>query len=101
MLTPITAQGNDTMNIQIPNPFTYQSRKEFLPVVKSIVIDTNSELTLDFNGVDMIDSSALGMLLIAREKARGTEGRVSLINCNDKIKKILTVAQFDMLFKIP
>ena len=90
--------GNKKMIIQIPNPFNYKSRKAFLPQI--LRQSPDSELILDFSGVDMLDSSALGMLLMAREKAKGAGNKVSLVNCNDRIKKILEVAQFNMLFKI-
>jgi HptB-dependent secretion and biofilm anti anti-sigma factor len=86
------------MKIQIPNPFNYSARKDFLPQILKQPVD--SELILDFNGVDMLDSSALGILLMVREKSKGSGKKVTLLNCSDNIKKILEVAQFHMLFDI-
>ncbi|MBF0358355.1 MAG: STAS domain-containing protein [Magnetococcales bacterium] len=86
------------MIIQIPNPFNYHARKDFLPQIQENPED--SELILDFNGVSSLDSAALGMLLMAREQCKGIKGRISLINCNDTVKQILTIAQFHMLFDI-
>ncbi|MBF0358798.1 MAG: STAS domain-containing protein [Magnetococcales bacterium] len=85
------------MRIQIPNPFDFSARKSFLPQINNI---TDNVLILDFDGVETIDSAALGMLLMSRERAKKFKSKVSLINCNTKIKKILEVAQFHILFKI-
>jgi hypothetical protein len=63
------------VRIQIPNPFNYGSRKDFLPQLKGDM--ANFDLILDFSGVDILDSSALGMLLLAREKVKGTKGKIS------------------------
>lgn len=84
--------------IKVPNPFTYGAKQRFLPQLRENF--TDYELVLDFEGVDYVDSSALGMLLMARERVGGTKARISLINCNPKIQKILTMAQFHVLFKI-
>ncbi|MBF0195959.1 MAG: STAS domain-containing protein [Magnetococcales bacterium] len=86
------------MIIQVPNPFNYHARKEFLPKIQENPVD--SELTLDFEGVSSLDSAALGMLLMAREQCKGVKGRISLINCSEPVKQILTIAQFHMLFDI-
>ncbi len=87
------------MNIQIPDPLNYMSRKDILPQI--MTLPTGSELTLNFNGVTTIDSSGLGILLLAREKVKGSSSKkVSLVNCNDQIKKIFEIAQFHILFKI-
>ncbi|MBF0455896.1 MAG: STAS domain-containing protein [Magnetococcales bacterium] len=84
--------------IKVPNPFDFSARKHFLPQIKQDM--ENFELVLDFSGVNHLDSSALGMLLMAREKVGGTRARISLVNCNQKIQRILSVAQFHMLFRI-
>jgi HptB-dependent secretion and biofilm anti anti-sigma factor len=89
---------NEKREISLPNPFDYNSRKQFLPLIKGNL--DNIDLVLDFNGVETLDSSALGMLLMARERVGGIKSRISLINCSDRIRKILTVAQFHMLFRM-
>lgn len=98
MNTQSSSTGNQTKRISIPNPFDYKSRKSFLPLLRDNMDDC--ELILDFKGVQHLDSSALGMLLMAREKVGGSRARISLVNCNENIRKILTIAQFDILFKI-
>jgi HptB-dependent secretion and biofilm anti anti-sigma factor len=87
------------MKIQVPSPFNYTTRRDFFTQISELPVD--SELILDFCRVDVLDASALGMLLIAREKVNGSEKRVSLVNCNTNVKQILEAAQFNTLFRIP
>ena len=47
-----------------------------------------------------LDSSALGMLLLLRDHAGGDQAEVEIVNCSPDVKKILTISNFDQLFKI-
>lgn len=47
-----------------------------------------------------IDSSALGMLLLLRDAAGGDKSDVTIITGNEEVKKILTISNFEKLFKI-
>ncbi len=92
----MTAQSSSkTKTIMIPQPFDYNARKSFLPLFKDV---SGAEVLLDFRNVDHMDSSALGMLLMAREKIDSK--KITLINCTNNIKDLLKLAQFHMLFTI-
>lgn len=57
-------------------------------------------LTLDLSGVDYIDSSALGMLLLLQGEA-GKQGiGIALGGCRPFVLHVLTTANFHKLFKI-
>lgn len=58
------------------------------------------ELDLDLGGVDYIDSSALGMLLLLKERADAVRKRVSLRNCNGVVRQVLDIANFGKIFSI-
>jgi anti-anti-sigma regulatory factor len=47
-----------------------------------------------------MDSSALGMLLLLREKLGGQSSKIEFVNVNEEVMKILKVAKFDQLFTI-
>jgi anti-anti-sigma factor len=47
-----------------------------------------------------MDSSALGMLLLIRERATANNQRVSLSGCKGTVKQILDVANFGRLFQM-
>lgn len=59
-----------------------------------------SELQIDLSGVEYLDSSALGMLLILKERAGATNKRIALTNCRGAVKQVLDIANFSKLFPI-
>lgn len=86
--------GNLTVNVVAPNKFTYDSR-DWLATTKSL---TNSakEIIIDLSNTEYVDSSALGMILILRDKTPD----ISLVGCKADVRKILDIANFGKLFKI-
>jgi HptB-dependent secretion and biofilm anti anti-sigma factor len=58
------------------------------------------ELELDLGGVDYLDSSALGMLLLLKEHADGAHKPVVLSNCRGMVKAVLDSANFDKIFSM-
>ncbi|MBE0493604.1 MAG: STAS domain-containing protein [Thiomicrospira sp.] len=57
------------------------------------------QFQVDLSTTTFMDSSALGMLLLLREKA-GDSVHIELINADDEVSKILQIAQFQQLFTI-
>jgi anti-anti-sigma factor len=58
------------------------------------------ELEIDLGKVEYLDSSALGMLLLLRERAENSRKRVMLSNCRGTVKQVLDIANFGKLFRI-
>jgi len=56
------------------------------------------ELDVDLGAVDYLDSSALGMLLMLREKAQAANKAVVLSNCRGAARQVLEIANFGKLF---
>jgi anti-anti-sigma factor len=57
-------------------------------------------LTLELSGVDYIDSSALGMLLLLQGEAEKQEIGITLAGCRPFVLNVLTTANFHKLFRI-
>ncbi|MBA1446254.1 MAG: STAS domain-containing protein [Chromatiales bacterium] len=55
---------------------------------------------IDLSNALYMDSSALGMLLVLRERAGGPKADITLIGFNDDIEQILNVSRFENLFKL-
>jgi anti-anti-sigma factor len=58
------------------------------------------EYVIDLEGVSYINSSAFGVLLTIRETFGITNNEISLINVSDEVKQMLSVVNFDRLFKV-
>jgi len=59
-----------------------------------------SEVVIDLQGVDYLDSSALGMLLLLRDKCKSLSKPLCLANCAGTVREVLRVANFDKLFPL-
>lgn len=76
--------------------FDYRCRESFQVAYKNH--PKNSEYIIDFKSVRYMDSSALGLLLILRERNGGDGSRIHLINCNSSVKELLKTVKFTNLF---
>jgi anti-anti-sigma factor len=59
-----------------------------------------AQFVIDMDKTSYMDSSALGMLLLLRERTQGDKNRVKLINVSEDVLDILEIAQFQQLFNI-
>ena len=85
--------------IKVDGRFDFSAHQEFRDAYESISSDINSYV-VDLNNTSYLDSSALGMLLLLRDHAGGDNADVKIVKCNDDVKKILTISNFEQLFTI-
>ncbi len=86
--------------LQLQGRFDFNAHREFREAVESALAATAKEIHVDLRGVDYLDSSALGMLLMLRDKAKGGGREVSLTGCSGAVKQVLDIANFGKLFRI-
>ncbi len=96
--TNISDDGR-TASIRINGRFDFSLHNDFRKSYKDISLQ-GGEYIVDLSGTDYLDSSALGMLLLLKEHAEAQSAKVRLINYNDEIREILTIASFDKLFSL-
>ena len=87
--------------ITLNGRFDFNSHREFRNGYDSLLRDgALKELELDLANVDYLDSSALGMLLLLRERAAAANKSIALANCRGIVAQVLEVANFNKLFTI-
>lgn len=92
---------NGKATISMTGRFDFNSQREFRSAYEEAIKGYGvNELEVDLAGVDYIDSSALGMLLLLKEKASAANKEVCLVNCRGTVLQILEVANFNKLFPI-
>ncbi len=99
----MAVSGNDTdggakVNIVISGRFDFNDHMQFRDAYKAYA--ASAAYTLNMSSAEYMDSSALGMLLLLREHAGGDSAKIKVTGCNDEIKKILTIANFQKLFDV-
>lgn len=97
-----TQQSNDksTTTITICGRFDFNLYKGFRDAYEEGLNNGNAHFIINFAQTEYMDSSALGMLLVLRERCGGDSASIHLTNCNSEIKNILAISNFDKLFKI-
>lgn len=95
----VTTSGNCTV-VSLKGRFDFNAHREFREAVDKATQESASEIRIDLDGVDYLDSSALGMLLMLRDKAKGQSKTVSLANCRGAVKQVIEIANFSKLFQI-
>ncbi len=92
------ADGTE-LSIFIAGRFDFSSHQEFCATYESA--DPRPEqYIIDMTATTYLDSSALGMLLLLRDYAGGDHAKISIVNCNEDVRKILTISNFEQLFDI-
>ena len=66
----------------------------------SLIADGTSQIVVDLEEVDFIDSTGLGVLVGAVRRARGADGDVRLVCTNSRILKVFGVTGLDEVFVI-
>jgi len=87
--------------IQLSGRFDFSVFRRFRESYEPMLEDPGlEEIRVDLAAVEHMDSAALGMLLLLREKAVERGKRVSLSRCTPAVRQILTIANFDQLFEV-
>jgi len=100
MVIDMTHAGEQLL-VRLVGRFDFTTRGQFIPEVEeALPAVPGGEIRIDMSGVEYIDSSALGMLLMLRDKAKRHAKTVTLAGAQGMVRDIITTAQFDKLFSI-
>ncbi len=87
--------------LKLNGRFDFNTHRDFRAAYEPLLADSAIKaVTVDFAGVDYLDSSALGMLLMLRDKMSGVNKDVSLAGVQGNVKQVLDIANFGKLFRI-
>jgi HptB-dependent secretion and biofilm anti anti-sigma factor len=98
-ITAKATADNSELTIAIDGRFDFSTHQEFRKAYESCD-PAPASFIVDMQATTYLDSSALGMLLLLRDYAGGDHANVRIVNCNDDVKKILTISNFEQLFEI-
>ncbi|OYY95022.1 MAG: anti-anti-sigma factor [Hydrogenophilales bacterium 28-61-23] len=87
--------------LKLNGRFDFHSHRDFRTAYEDAMQETGvHEIVIDFQDVDYLDSSALGMLLLLREKSEAVGKTVSLTGLQGMVKQVLEIANFGKLFTV-
>jgi len=94
-----TYDGKATLRLK--GRFQFDSHREFRSAYEPYIADPAMRVVVvDFSGVDYLDSSALGMLLLLREKLMAVRKEAEITGAKGAVKQVLDIANFARLFRI-
>lgn len=100
MQITVRADGKRAV-VRLSGRFEFSAHREFREATDTALQNNDfEELVVDLADVDFIDSSALGMLLMLREKANRAKKGLALANPRGIVKQALGVAHFEKIFSI-
>jgi len=94
----LSADGNE-LQINIEGRFDFSSHSGFRTTYEELETKVDSYV-IDMKSASYLDSSALGMLLLLRDYAGGNNANIRISNCNEDIRKVLAISNFEQLFDI-
>jgi len=95
--------GNDqgVAELQLSGRFDFSVFRSFRELYEPVIADPDVQvIRLDFSAVEYLDSAALVMLLMLREKAEKNGKKAILTGCQGSVRQLLDVAHFSRLFEI-
>lgn len=100
MHVKMTQEGSKAV-LMLSGRFDFNSHRDFRSAYESAMgPDEAREIALDLGGVEYLDSSALGMLLVLRDKVAAANKSIVLTNVQGAVKQVLDIANFGKLFQI-
>lgn len=95
-----TKNGNHAV-LSLGGRFDFNAHREFKEAYTTLLAENAIQsMEVNLSSVDYLDSSALGMLLMLRERAQAANKQISLSHPNPTVVKILDIANFSKLFTI-
>ena len=91
----------DKAIVKLVGRFDFNTHRDFRSAYEQLLADTGiCSVTVDFSSVDYLDSSALGMLLMLRDRLSSANKEVMLSGVRGNVKQVLDIANFNKLFQI-
>jgi anti-anti-sigma factor len=90
-----------TAVIILSGELDFSSQEEIHRAInEALAVNAAGEIQVDLGNVTFMDSSVIQALLTLQEKANLDRKSLTLVNCRDHIREILTIGGFDHIFKI-
>jgi len=86
--------------IRLSGRMTFAEHDRFRHVMSALDGPTGHQLVFDLSDLEFVDSSGLGMFLIARDMAQRKRLDFSLKGVRNDVRRIMTLAKFERIIPI-
>jgi len=99
MHTTVTQRDGEVL-IALNGRFDFNAHREFRDAVEQAIKDSAHGIRVDLAQLEYLDSSALGMLLMLRDRSKAAGKAVVLAGARGTVRQVLDIANFSKLFKL-
>ncbi len=92
----IYTENEETMELKLKGKFTFTDNNTFL----SFFEKNYNTIIIDLAEIDFIDSAALGVLLLTRDKCNKASIKLVLRNPVGQVQQMFKISKFNELFNI-
>ncbi|MFQ3550063.1 MAG: STAS domain-containing protein [Armatimonadota bacterium] len=93
-------EANGIKILHVSGEIDVYTAPQFKEAVNGVLTTGQKHLIINMENVSYMDSSGFGALLSATKRLRPVGGTVSLVNCNQSIKRILQITKLDTIFSV-
>jgi anti-anti-sigma factor len=93
------SHNGDACTISVKGNFDFNLVKPFREAYSKLE-PVPTKVIVDMRHTESIDSAALGMLINMKKHLGLSDGAIEIHNCNSTIKRILSIARFEIFFSI-
>ncbi|ADL55057.1 STAS domain-containing protein [Gallionella capsiferriformans] len=96
-----TSTAGDKAIIRLAGRFDFNDHRTFkMNYEPLLLLATVKTLEIDMEGIEYLDSSALGMMMLLRERSQAVGKTVVLSKPSSTVAQVLDIANFSKLFTI-
>ncbi|MGW2690246.1 ATP-binding protein [Streptomyces sp. NPDC001414] len=100
-MRPTVQVKNGTGKMVLNGQLDSSVQSDFKEVSEELLNNPEVRLIqIDFEKVPFLDTSALGMLMLLKQRTEDKKKSLELINCGESVKQIFEIAHFDAQFTI-
>ncbi|MBL8417619.1 MAG: STAS domain-containing protein [Dechloromonas sp.] len=100
MHATVTKENNRAL-VRLSGRFDFNTHREFRNAVEPLANEAAvTQVRIDFTDVEYLDSSALGMLLMLRDRMNIAKKGLTIAGVHGNVKQVLEIANFGQLFHI-
>ena len=92
--------GGDGVELILDGRFTFADHAQFRKDIDSVCETPARHCLVDLSAVSYMDSAAVGMLLLIRDRMEAKGGRVTLRGGGPSVKDLIRIAQLGSVFTI-
>jgi len=93
-------RNSSATEVLLTGRMTFADHEKFRDVIAAFDGPAGHQMVFDLSNLDFVDSSGLGMFIIARDTAQKKSLEFSIRGAKDDVKRVMQVAKFHKMFTI-